>query len=70
MSGPGGTVRASSIRVALGATAVVAAIYAVVAVGVFVIATNTLTNQFDARLAHDLARIAETPGGPPPGGGF
>jgi signal transduction histidine kinase len=70
VSGTGGSVRASSIRVALGATAVVAAIYIAVAAGVFVIATNTLTSQFDARLAHDLARIAETPGGPPPGGGF
>ena len=63
-------VRAASIRVALGATGVVAAMYLAVAVGVFVVVTSILTAQLDERLAHDLARIEESPGGLPPPGGF
>jgi signal transduction histidine kinase len=70
VSGPRRDVRAASIRVALGATAVVAAMYVVVALGVFVIVTNTLLTQLDARLARDLARTLEGPGAPPPDGGF
>jgi signal transduction histidine kinase len=70
MSGPSRNVRAASIRVALGATAVVAVIYLAVAAGAFVLVTNSLTNQLDDRLARDLARITESPGGPAPGGGF
>jgi signal transduction histidine kinase len=70
VSGPGRDVRTSSIRVALGATAIVAAMYLVVAVGVYAVATNTLTAQLDARLARDLARTAENPTPPPGGGGF
>jgi signal transduction histidine kinase len=70
MSGPSRNVRAASIRVALGATAIVAAMYLVVAAGVFMVVTNTLTNQLDAGLTHALERIAEGPGEPPPDGGF
>ncbi len=70
MSGPRRDVRAASVRVALGATAVVAAMYVVVALGVFVIVTNTLMTQLDARLVRDLARTLEGPGAPPPDGGF
>ena len=70
MSGPRRDVRAASIRVALGATAVVAAIYLGVAAGAFVVVTNALTAQLDERLARDLARITETRQGLPPGGGF
>ncbi len=70
MTGPGRDVRAASVRVALGATAVVAAMYLAVAVGVFVVVTNVLTAQLDERLARDLARIEEAPGGLPPPGGF
>ncbi len=70
MSGPGRDVRTSSLRVAAGATAVVAAMYLVVAVGAFAVVTNALTSQLDARLASDLHRIVSGPGGPAPGGGF
>ena len=70
MTGVRRDVRAASIRVALGATAVVAAIYLAVAAGAFAIVTNNLTAQLDSHLAQDLRRIVEEPGGPPPGGGF
>jgi signal transduction histidine kinase len=70
VSGPRRDIRTASIRVALGATAVVAAMYVIVALGVFVIVTNTLTSQLDARLAHDLQRTLAGPGAPPPDGGF
>ncbi len=70
MTGPRRDVRAASIRVALGATAVVAAMYLVVALGVFAIVTNTLTSQLDGRLARDLERTLAGPGVPPPDGGF
>ena len=70
MSGPRRDVRSASVRVALGATAVVGAIYLAVAAGAFVIVTNTLVTQLDDRLARDLARIIEVPEAPPPGGGF
>jgi signal transduction histidine kinase len=72
MTGPRRDVRAASIRVALGATALVAVMYLVVAVGVFVIVTNTLTSQLDARLARDLERTLAGPatGTPPPDAGF
>ena len=70
MSGPGRDVRTSSIRVALGATAVVAAMYLAVAAGAFVVVTNALTAQLDARLTSDLARIVQGPPGSRPGGGF
>ncbi len=70
MSGPSRNVRAASIRVAAGATAIVAAMYLVVALGAFVVVTNALTGQLDERLTRDLARITQATGGPPPGGGF
>jgi signal transduction histidine kinase len=70
MSGPGRDVRSSSIRVAAGATAVVAAMYLLVAAGAFIVVTNALTRQLDARLANDLARIVDGPPGSRPGGGF
>ena len=70
MSGPRRDVRAASIRVAMGATAIVAGMYLVVAAGAFVLVTNALTAELDARLARDLERITQTAGGPPPGGGF
>jgi len=70
VSGPRRDVRTASIRVALGATAVVAAIYLAVAAGAFAIVTNALTAQLDTRLALDLDRIIEEPKVPPPGGGF
>jgi signal transduction histidine kinase len=70
MSGPQRDVRADTIRVALGATGVVAVLYLAVAVAVFAVVTNTLFSQLDQRLARDLARTTESPGGPPPDGGF
>jgi signal transduction histidine kinase len=70
VTGPRRDLRAASIRVALGATAVVAAIYLAVAAGAFVVVTNALTTQLDDRLTRDLARITQAPEGPPPGGGF
>ena len=72
MSGPRRDVRTSSIRVALGATAVVAAMYVVVALAVFAVATNVLVAQLDGRLARDLERSMEMQGPdlPPPDDGF
>jgi signal transduction histidine kinase len=68
MSGPRRDVRAASIRVALGATAIVAGLYLLVASGVFVVVTNVLTNQLDDRLTGDLERIVGGPGEPPDDG--
>jgi signal transduction histidine kinase len=70
MSGPRRDVRSASIRVALGATGIVAVFYLIVAVGVFAAVTNALTAQLDARLTDSLAHIASEPGHPPSGGGF
>ena len=70
MSGPRRDVRAASVRVALGATGVVAAIYLAVAAGAFLVVTNALTAQLDARLTASLERIASEPARPGPGGGF
>jgi signal transduction histidine kinase len=68
MSGPRRDVQAASVRVALGATAVVAAIYLLVAVGAYLLVASTLTSQLDERLARDLARIVAQTEAPPPGG--
>ena len=70
MTGPRRDVRAASIRVAGGATLVVAAIYLAVAAGAFILLTNTLTGQLDARLVDSLAHITNQPDHPGPGGGF
>jgi signal transduction histidine kinase len=70
VSGPARDVRTASIRVALGATAVVAVLYLVVAVGVFVLVTNVLTGQLDQRLTRELARTVEVASQPPPDQGF
>ena len=70
MSGPRRDVAAASIRVALGATAVVAAIYLAVAAGAFAIVTGNLTAQLDGRLADSLRRITSEPARPTSGGGF
>jgi signal transduction histidine kinase len=70
VSGPRRSVRVASLRVAAGATAVVAILYFAVAAVVFVGVTNVLTAQLDARLVHDLERITQSPGGQPPDGGF
>ena len=59
-------VRRTSIRVALAATALVAALYIAVAVAVVVIFTRTQTDQIDARLAASLQHEQHQPdsGGP------
>jgi two-component system sensor histidine kinase CiaH len=69
MSGPRGTLRRASIRVALGATAIVAVFYLVVAVGAYAAVTRVLTNDLDARLQDTLLHITrDTDHGAPEGG--
>ena len=58
-------VRAASIRVALGATLVVAAVYVVIAAAVVVIATRNLTAQIDDQLASALIHVGNEPARPP-----
>jgi signal transduction histidine kinase len=71
VSGPRGIeLRRVSIRVALAATAVVAAVYLVIAAAVFVIVTNNLTAQVDERVTMALSRFGGQPVPPPGGGGF
>jgi signal transduction histidine kinase len=70
VSGPRQDVRGSSLRVAAGATLVVAILYVVVAVGAFALVTRTLTAQLDARLTDSLNHIVAQPDRPGPGGGF
>jgi len=60
--------RATSIRVALAATAVVGVSYLLVAIAVVAIVSRDLTSQLDGRLTASLSRIAQEP--PPPAGGF
>ena len=60
-------VRSTTIRVALAAAGVVAAVYLVVAVSVVAIVTRNLTAQIDDRLALSLDQITHEPA-PPPGG--
>ena len=64
----GQDVRATSIRVALSAAAVVGVAYLVVAAAVVLIVTRTLTAQIDGRLAMSLAQIGREP--PPQTAGF
>ncbi len=68
-NGPRDDVRGSSVRVALGATGIVALFYLAVAAVVFLAVTNVLTSQLDSRLLDTLHRITD-PGRPQPGGGF
>ncbi len=70
MTGPRSDVRRSSIRVALGATGLVALAYLAIASTVFLLVTRDLTGQVDQRLAESLARIETQPPPPPGGGGF
>ena len=51
------SVRRTSIRVALVATAAVAIVYVVVAIGVVVIVERNLTSQVDARIASSFVRV-------------
>ena len=67
-------VRRASLRVALGATVVVAIAYLMITLAVLVIATRQLTGQIDANLHDGLVHISNEPGGrpdkgfgPPPG---
>ena len=72
MSGPSTQhvrdVRTASIRVALAATAVVAAIYVIVAVSVVLIVGHNLTAQIDSQLANSLSRVTHGPPRPQGGG--
>ncbi|MHB8459753.1 MAG: sensor histidine kinase [Candidatus Limnocylindrales bacterium] len=65
---PGHAVRTASIRVALGAGALVALGYLAVAAAVFVIVTNNLTAQIDGRLTDSLRSLTSQQ--PPEHGGF
>jgi len=53
--------RALPVRVALVTTIVVAALYAVSAVGVVILSRNTLVGDIDARLTRQLQTIQATP---------
>jgi len=64
----GHEVRTASIRVALGATALVALVYVAAAVALFAIVTNNLTSQIDARLTGSLQSLTGQP--TPDHGGF
>ena len=63
---PAPSVRGQALRVALGATVVVALLYAAVGFGVVAFATRDLTAQIDHRLTESLQRLPS--GGPPPTG--
>ena len=62
------SVRGTSIRVALAATAVVAIVYLAVAVAVVLIVQRTLTDQIDARITSSFGRIPGDDGHGGPGG--
>jgi signal transduction histidine kinase len=64
----GHDVRRTSIRVALAATILVAAAYAVIAFAVVALVTQNLTAQIDDRLVRALTRVPQEPF--PGGGGF
>jgi two-component system, OmpR family, sensor histidine kinase CiaH len=61
-------VRGASIRVALLATALVAAVYLVIGATVVLLVTHDLTQQIDDRLVDSLSHIGDQPGGPPDSG--
>ena len=61
-------VRRASLRVALGATAVVAIAYVLITAAVLVIATRQLTSQIDTNLHDGLMHISNEPGGRPDNG--
>lgn len=60
------SVRSTSIRVALAATAIVGLVYLLIAVAVVLIVTTDLTRQIDAGLTEALDRVGRQP--PPPSG--
>ena len=62
------SVRRTSVRVALAATAVVAVAYFVVAVAVVLIVQANLTDQIDQRIASSFVRLPHS--GPPSGGPY
>jgi two-component system, OmpR family, sensor histidine kinase CiaH len=62
------SVRHTSIRVALAATAVVALAYLAVAIGVVLLVQRNQTEQIDQRITSAFVRIPH--GGPPPGGTY
>jgi signal transduction histidine kinase len=66
MAGRAPTVRRQALRVALGATGVVALLYAALGLGVEAWATRDLTAQIDHRLLESIQRLPPTGGG---GGG-
>jgi signal transduction histidine kinase len=57
-------VRASSIRVALAATGVVAIVYLVVSIAVVMLVTRSLTDQIDQRITASFVRLPHDDGGP------
>lgn len=63
MAGPNHDVRRASIRVALGTTGAVAAVYVVVAVAFFAIVSTNLTRQVDDRLTAALSQSQPVNGG-------
>jgi two-component system sensor histidine kinase CiaH len=67
MTGRAQDVRRASVRVALGTTVAVAAVYLAIAVAVLAIVSSTLTHQVDDRLTQALT--AMTGSSPPSGGG-
>ena len=62
------SVRRTSIRVALAATAVVGLVYLAVAVAVVLIVQRNLTDQIDQRITSSFGRLGHD--GPPPGGQY
>ncbi|HXR26251.1 MAG TPA: HAMP domain-containing sensor histidine kinase [Candidatus Baltobacteraceae bacterium] len=61
-------VRGASIRVALLATVLVAAVYVAIGAAVVLLVTHDLTQQIDDRLVASLSHIGDEPGGPPDSG--
>ncbi len=61
-------VRGASIRVALLATVVVAAVYVAIGAAVVLLVTHDLTQQIDDRLVASLSHIGDEPSGPPDSG--
>lgn len=68
MTGRTHDVRHASIRVALGTTVAVAAVYLAIAVAVIAIVTQNLTNQVDTRLQSALTGMSQPPDGDETGG--
>lgn len=69
MTGRPEDVRRASVRVALGTTVAVAAVYLAIAVAVLAIVTTNLTQQVDNRLRSALTAMSQPPGGSDDGQG-